>query len=131
MSYSAHVLLINRSKIHLHVEQLSPEYLQNAGRRPQTSKRTSKSPSNWVGQKKERKKGGQDLCTWDGAVKKEKFQNSEDLHWQGDQLGQKGSFRASEESAATSVQRAKQGKPCRDRRRPHPPLSNPRRLPFC
>lgn len=54
MSYSAHIL-INRSKIHLHVEQLSPEYLRNAGRRPQTSKRTSKSPSNWVGQKKREK----------------------------------------------------------------------------
>lgn len=122
----------NRSKLHLHVEQLSPKYLRNAGRRPRTSKRISKSPSNWVGQKKKRERKADKTCAPDMELwKRKSFKTWKTLHWQGDQLGQKGSFRASEESAATSLHRAKQRKPCRGSWCPHLTLSNPRHLPFC
>ena len=85
------------------------EHLLNAGRRPQTSQKARKSPCNWVGQKKKEKKeeikeSGWDLCLWEGAEKEEKFLHiRKPLHWGG--WGQ--SFRASEESAATGVQKAK------------------------
>ena len=50
-----------------------------------------------------------DLRPWEGAVKEETFLHpGKHLHWRGDQLGQKGSFRGSEESATTGWWQAEQ-----------------------
>ena len=69
-----------------------------------------RSPHYWIGQKgKKKKESGQDLRPWEGAVKEEIFRHPrKPVHRQGDQPGQKGSFRGSEKSAAASLQRAKQ-----------------------
>ena len=49
--------------------------------------------------KKERKELGRDLHPWEGAVKEERFPHMrKSSHWRGDQTGQRGSFRASEDS---------------------------------
>ena len=64
----------------------------------------------YLGRAKEKRKNrekriGTDLCFWEGPVKEEKFPHArKPLHLRG-QGG--GSFRATEESAATGVQRAK------------------------
>ena len=93
------------------------EQLQNAGRRPQTSERARKSSCNWVGQKKkekknkerERKESGWEQHPREGAVKEERFLHPRKFpHWQGDQLGWRGIFRALEENTVTSLQKAKQ-----------------------
>lgn len=68
-------------------------YLLNAGRKLQTSEKARKSPLNQAGQKKKMKGISQDPHPWEGAVK--------GSHQQGDQLGQRGSFSAWEESRAT------------------------------
>lgn len=52
---------------------------------------------------KKRKESGQDLWPREGVVKEERSPC-----WQGDQLGQSGSFGALEESMVADVQRAKQ-----------------------
>ena len=52
------------------------EYVLNTGRRPQTSERARKSPWNQAGQKgekKARKKLGQDLYPQEGAIKEARF----------------------------------------------------------
>ena len=103
------------------------EHLLNAGRRPHTSQKARNSPRTWVGQKKkektETKEYGQDLHLWEGAGKEEKFPHTrKPLHWR-----RRGSFGATEESAATGVQRAK----WRDSRmadRCRPALTSPRGL---
>lgn len=77
------------------------ENLINTGKRSQTSERTRKSPRNQIGQKKKTKKNilrkelGWYLHPWEGAGKWKNFP---------DALGHRGSFRALEENAATSIQ---------------------------
>ena len=71
----------------------------------------------YLGRAKEKRKNrdkriGQDLHLWEGAVKEEKFPHiRKPLHWQRRVCGG-GSFRATEESAATGVQRAKRRDSC-------------------
>ena len=50
------------------------------------------------------------------------------LHWWGDQLGQKGSFRGSEESAAVGSQQAEQRKTSIDGLCQLPSVPSPRRM---
>ena len=58
---------------------------------------------------------GQDLHTWEGAVKEEKVPHpGKSPHLQGDQPGQGESFRALEESAAASLQQPEQRETCTD-----------------
>ena len=94
------------------------EHLLNTGRRPQTSKSAKKSPCNWEGQKqskKKRKESRQDLYPREGAMKEERFLHpGRSPHWQGDEPGQRGSFRALEENAATGLQKTKQRVTCTD-----------------
>ena len=92
------------------------EHLLNAGRRPQTSKKARNSSCTWVAQKKKKrereKKSRCNLHPWEGAVKEERFPHTgKSPHW-GDQLGQRGSFRALEKNAAIGLQRAKWRETC-------------------
>ena len=91
------------------------EYLLNAGRKPQTAERARKSPCNWVKKKKEREKkkvikeSERVLHPWKGALKEERFRYpGKPPHRQRGWLGQKRSFRASEENAAAGGQQAEQ-----------------------
>ena len=93
------------------------EYLLNAGRKPQTAERARKSPCNWVKKKKKKerekkkviKESERVLHPWKGAVKEERFQYpGKPPHRQRGWLGQKRSFRASEENAAAGGQQAEQ-----------------------
>ena len=88
------------------------EHLLNAGRRPQTSQKARNSPT-YLGRAKEKRKNrdkewGRDLHQWEGAVKEEKCpQTRKALCGQRLWVAEGGSFGATEESAATGVQRAK------------------------
>ena len=68
----------------------------------------------YLGRAKEKKKEttetkeqGRDLHQWEGAVKEERFPHTRSPFAGGDGGGRGGSFRATEESAATGVRRAK------------------------
>lgn len=81
------------------------KYLLGAGERFYTTKKARKT-TRWPGRMKEKHKRKkelrQDLCPWEGTVKEEKFSDpGSPLHWLGDPLGQRGSFRGSGESAST------------------------------
>ena len=57
----------------------------------------------------DKKELGWNLHSWEGTVKRKGSLNSENfLCWLGDQLGEKGSFRGSEESAEVRLQQAEQ-----------------------
>ena len=96
------------------------EYLQNAVRSQTSQRATKKYPHIWEGQKKKEKKREREkgvrtgLAPWEGAVKEDRFLHTgKATHWQRDQLGQRGNFRASEELAATSLQKTNWGKTAR------------------
>ena len=79
------------------------EYLVDAGRRPQNSKRTRNCPHNWVDQKekkrdrerREKQESDQDQNSWEEAVKKERNPHPGDHLTDGET-----SLRDSEKSAA-------------------------------
>ena len=96
------------------------EHLLNAVRRPQTSKGAKKSPCNWIGQKK-KKKREREKGIWMGPVplggsceRVKVLACWEVPSLVGRSAGTGWSFGASEESAATSIQRAKQRETCTD-----------------
>lgn len=49
-----------------------------------------------------------DLSPWEGAVKERFPRAGNPIHWLGDDPGQKGSFKASEENAATGLWQVKE-----------------------
>ena len=88
------------------------EQLLNADKRTQTSSKARNSPRTWVRQKKKKKqrqKNKDRTCTsGEGTVKEERFPDTRKaLHGQRLRVVEGGSFGATEESAATWVQRAK------------------------
>ena len=108
------------------------EHLLNAGRRPKTSQKARNSPRTWVGQKKkeitETKEEGRYLHQWEGAVKEERFPHTrKPLRRRRWRVAEGGSFRATEESAATGVRRAKR-RDSRTEARRRAALSSPRGL---
>ena len=108
------------------------EHLLNAGRRPQISQKARNSPCTWVGQKKKEKTQTKDerwdLHLGEGAVKEERFPHTrKPLHWQRRGVAKGGSFGATEESAATGVQRAKR-RDSRTEDQCRPALTSPRGL---
>ena len=79
-------------------------------------------------EKTETKEYGWDLHQWEGAVKEERFPHTKKpLHWQRQGVAGGGSFRATEESAATGVRRAK-WRDSRTEDRCRPALTSPRGL---
>ena len=101
------------------------EYLLSAGRKPQTAKKARKFPCNWVWKKKKeekvRKESGWVLYPWKGAVKVERFlYPGKPPHRQRGWLGQKGSFRASEENAAAGGRQSEQGETSTNGQCQHP-----------
>ena len=77
--------LTNTSKIHLHVEQFSH--------------------NTHCTLTEDLRESGWDLCPWQGSVQEERFPHPGELsHWSGHQPEQRGSFWATEESSANSLQ---------------------------
>ena len=87
------------------------EHLLNAGRRPQTSQKARNSPRTWVGKrkkKKQRQKNRDRTCTSGRELWRRKSFHTLGSPFTGGDGGWWGeSFRATEESAAIGVQRAK------------------------
>ena len=79
------------------------EYLLNAGRRPQTSPKARNSPRTWVGQKKKQRQKNRDGTCPSGRElwRRKSFHTLGSPFTGGDGGWQGGSFRATEESAAT------------------------------
>ena len=99
---------------------------------PQTSQKARNSPRTWVGQKKkettETKEHRWGLHQWEGAVKEERFPRTrKPLRGRRLRGPEGGSFRATEESAATGVRRAKR-RDSRTEDQCRPALTSPRGL---
>ena len=108
------------------------EHLLNDGRRPQTSQKARNSPRTWVGQKKKEKtqtkEQGWDLHLGEGAVKEERFPHTrKPLCGRRLRVAERGSFGATEESAATGVRRAKR-RDSHTQEKCRPALTSPRGL---
>ena len=119
----------NTSKNTSTCETTPTEHLLNIGRRPQTSQKARNSPCTWAGQKKNRdKRIGTGPAPLGGSCEGGKVS----IHWEAHSLaemrgGRGGSFRATEESAATGVWRAKR-RDSRTEDRCGPALTSPRGL---
>ena len=103
--------------------RISTEYFHwiSTGRRPQTSKRAKKSPYNWTGQREKGREKG--IRTGTCAPERDLGGNCESEKGSThrkvpslarDQPRQRSSFRASEQSVVTGLQRAKQTGTCTD-----------------
>ena len=115
-------------------ETILTEHLLNTSGEPQTPKRTRKIPTQ-LGRMKERKKRGngtRPAPLAGGAIGEERFPHSgkPPHRWRGDQLGQRGGFGDSEESAASGLWQAGQSKThmdgpyCTDGQKAHEKMLN-------